>query len=324
METDYYKVLGVQRDASQAEIQQAYRSLAKKYHPDVNPNDKSAARKFQEVQTAFDVLNDPKKRELYDRYGSAFDYAGQAGPTAGGAGGDLYGQGSEDIDLSQFFGERFGGDPRFGGFTDVFEQLRRANEGSRRRTRTHGFAGAPAGGDLHHTIEIPFRSAVTGDAVEISLRRASGKTETLKVKIPAGIDDDKKIRLRGQGEQDPFTGTQGDLLITVKVAAHPFFTRSGNDLFVKVPVSIGEAALGAKVDVPAPGGTVSVRVPAGSTSGTKLRVRGQGVAPAGQPPGDLYAELVVVLPKEMDEPSRNLLRDFEERNKFNPRSELRW
>lgn len=324
METDYYKVLGVRRDASQAEIQQAYRSLAKKYHPDVNPNDKTAAKKFQEVQAAFDVLNDAKKRELYDRYGSAFEYAGQAGPGGAAGGGDFSGQGFEDVDMSQFFGERFGGDPRFGGFADVFEQLRRSGEGSRRRTRTHSFGGAPAGGDLHHAIEIPFRSAVTGDSVEISLRRPSGKTETLKVKIPAGIEDGKKIRLRGQGEEDPFTGTQGDLLITVKVAAHPFFTRSGRDLFVKVPVTVGEAALGAKIDVPAPGGTVSVRVPAGSTRGTKLRVRGQGVSTAGEKPGDLYAELVVVLPKEMDDASRQLLREFEERNAFNPRQDLRW
>jgi DnaJ-class molecular chaperone len=324
MADDYYKTLGVARDASQADIQKAYRKLARKYHPDMNPDDKTAKQKFQELQKAFDVLNDPNKREQYDRYGSAFESMGQGGPRPGGGGfhpGAAGGASYEDIDLGQFFGERFGGDPS--SFGDIFNQFRRAGGGAGAGRRT----AARQGEDLTAELTIPFQTAVLGGEAQVTVRRGDGQVETLAVKIPAGIDEGKKIRLRGRGEQVK-RGPAGDLLITVHVAAHPFFHRRGNNLELTIPVTLAEAALGAKVEVPTPKGTIALRVPPGTSSGTKLRVKGHGVAPARGEPGDLYAEVEIVLPKAIDAESQELIRQLDAR--FNqsagggPRRELRW
>ena len=276
MAKDYYETLGVPRNASQAAIQKAYRELARKYHPDMNPGDKTAKKKFQEVQAAFDVLNDPQKREMYDRYGSAFETMGAGGPRGGapwgaGPGG---GFGFEDVDLSELFGERVGVGPG-GGFGDIFNQFRRAAGSSRSRTAGSRRRGA----DLHDEVRIPFATSITGGEVRLEVRRPSGKAESIAVKIPAGIEDGKKIRLRGQGQPAPGTGTPGDVLLTVHVAPHPCFQRRGNHLHVKVPVTLPEAVLGAKVDVPTPRGAVSLKVPPGTSSGTKLRIKGHGVVP---------------------------------------------
>ena len=198
MEKDYYNILGVPRSASQAEIQKAYRELARKYHPDMNPDDKTAKTKFQELQTAFEVLNNPEKREMYDRYGSAFD--GREGgdprgaytwswPPGGGMppGGGPGGFNFEDIDLSQFLGEKFGQETP-GGMGDIFSHFRRTAGRSRKP------AAAPQkGGDLHQELEIPFNMSIIGGEVEISIQRPRGKTENLSVKIPPGIEDGKKI-----------------------------------------------------------------------------------------------------------------------------------
>lgn len=334
MAKDYYKTLGVRRDASQAEIQKAYRELARKYHPDLNPDDKTAKRKFQEVQAAFDVLNNPEKRELYDRYGSSFETMGPGGP--GGAytgsswgrsagGGPAGGFRFEDVDLGDFFGERFGGGaggPGGAGFADVFQQFRQAGARPRR-----GQAARPQrGADIVHELRVPFSTSITGGEAQVTIRRQSGKVETLEVKIPAGIEDGKKMRLRGQGEPAPPGGKPGDILLTIRVAPHACFQRRGNDLVVKVPVTLAEAALGAKVDVPTPKGTVSLRVPAETSSGTRLRVKGYGVAPKQDaPPGDLLAEVQIVLPKELDESSREMIRKIDEQSPHqDPRAELRW
>lgn len=326
MEEDYYKILNVQRNASQAEIQKAYRELARKYHPDLNPDDKTAKEKFQKVQTAFDVLNDPSKRELYDRYGSSFAQAGAAGGPGGfhpgggtwrattGAGG------FEDIDLSQFFGERYGEDP-IGGFGDIFSQFRRARTGDRARNRARS---RERGADIATDLEIPFRTAVTGGEAQIRVQRPGGRIETISVKIPAGIEDGKKIRLRGQGEPGPGGGPPGDILITTRVGTHPWFQRRGNDLHVRVPVTLAEAARGAKVDVPTPHGTVSIRVPPGTSSGTKLRVRGQGVKPAHGSPGDLYAEVQIALPKQLDDETLSQIEAIDARHPLEPRKDLKW
>lgn len=321
---DYYKTLGLKRDASQAEIQKAYRDLAKKYHPDRNPGDKQAAKKFQAVQAAFEVLNDPEKREMYDRYGSSFGAHGPGGPQgartyAGGPGGGFGGFNVEDIDLSQLFGDRFGGGGG-GGFEDL---LRQFNRGARRRGRGGG-STRQRGGDLQHELHVPFTSAVVGGSAEISVQRGSGQVETLAVKIPAGIEDGKKIRLRGQGEPGPEGGPAGDILLTVRVDPHPHFERRGNNLLVRVPVTLTEAALGAKIDVPSPNGTVSVRVPPGSSSGAKLRVKGLGCAPQGQPAGDLLVEVQIVLPKSLDESAREAISKLNLKYPSDPRAKLRW
>lgn len=317
MEEDYYKILGVKRDVSQKEIQRAYRELARKHHPDMNPHDKQAKEKFQRIQQAYDVLNDPEKRELYDRYGSSFQSAGAgAGPrwTHQGPGGGGAGAGGafEEFDFSQLFGGR-GAE----GFADIFRQF----SGGRAQGRR---SGTPRGQDLEHTVEIPFQTAVTGGELTLQLRRPDGQVESLGVKIPVGIDDGKKIRLRGKGEPGPRGGKPGDLLLTVQVAPHPHFRRRGHDLEVTVPVSLGEAALGAKIDVPTPRGVITLTVPRGSSSGRRLRAKGQGVAPPKGPAGDLYAELRIVLPERIDNETAEQIRAFETRHPLHPRAELRW
>jgi DnaJ-class molecular chaperone len=323
MAEDYYKTLGVGRDASAADIQKAYRKLARQYHPDLNPDDKAAKSKFQEVQRAFDVLNDASKRELYDRYGSSFESMGAAAGPRGGRAAWGSAPGGEDIDFSQLFGERYGGDDPTGTFADIFSQFRRAGG----RSRRSGPEPAARGADMTAELQIPFQTAAGGGEAQISLRRQSGQVDTISVKIPAGIDEGKKIRLRGQGERVP-GGTAGDILITIHVAPHPWFTRRGNDLEVRVPVTLSEAALGAKVDVPTPRGTIALRVPEGTSSGKKLRVKGHGVAPKNGEPGDLYAEIQIVLPAPLDDACVEMIKKLEEHAKQahpqDPRRELKW
>jgi DnaJ-class molecular chaperone len=313
MEDDYYKVLGVKRDASQKEIQRAYRDLARKLHPDMNPGDKKAKEKFQRVQQAYDVLNDAEKREMYDRYGSSFQSAGgggggprQANPFAGGAG-------FEEFDFSQLFGGR---PPE--GYADIFRQFTGGRGQGRRRS-------APQrGADLQHELEVPFRTAITGGEVALHVRRPDGRTESITVKIPAGIEDGKKIRLREQGDADPAGGPNGDLLITVHVAPHPCYQRRGNDLIVTVPVTLAEAAAGAKVDVPTPKGVITLTVPPNSSSGRRLRAKGLGIAPAKGPTGDLFAELRIMLPKQFDDAALEQIRELDQKYPLQPRTELQW
>lgn len=321
MSKDYYKVLGVTRNASQEEIKKAYRDLARKYHPDLNPDDKTAKSKFQEVQGAYDVLSDPQKREMYDRYGSSFETMG-GGPRPGGPWGGSPGGGFsfEDIDFSQFFGERFGaGGGGSGGFEDVFSQF--AQGAGRARKSQAG--GRRRGSDLRHEITVPFATAIQGGEVQLSVAHPSGQAETLSVRIPPGIEDGKKIRLRGQGEPAPRGGPAGDLILTVHVAPHPCFRRSGKHLHITLPVTLAEAALGAKVDVPTPQGTVALKVPPCTSSGSKLRVKARGV-PSKDGPGDLIAEIQIVLPKQIDEQTRTAIERWTQQGSENPRAKLRW
>ncbi len=319
MADDYYATLGVSRGASADEIRKAYRKLARKHHPDLNPDDPKAKAKFQEVQKAFDVLNDPKKREMFDRYGSAYESMGAGGPGPrpwpGGAGGPGAGGQPFEVDLEGLFGGGGGG-----GFADLFRQFgQRGKAGASRRE------AAPArGADLEHELTVPFATAVLGGEAQIGVRRGDGRTETLQVKIPAGIDDGKKIRLRGQGEPGPSGGPAGDILIRVVVAPHPHFRRDGKNLQVDVPITLAEALRGAKIDVPTPHGTITVTVPPGASSGKKLRVKGHGVKPSSGPPGDLFAELEIVLPKTLSEDDRDALTRIAEKYADNPRAHLHW
>ncbi|MEE8450473.1 MAG: J domain-containing protein [Thermoguttaceae bacterium] len=331
MAEDYYAILGVRHDASQAEIQKAYRELARKSHPDLNPDDKEAKSRFQQIQVAFDVLNDPEKRELYDRYGSSFETMQGGGPQGGPSWGGGFGGGPggaqfQEFDFSQIFGGPGGGETG-GGFGDIFSQFRRGGSTSRSGASRSGASRSRSprrGQDIGHELQIAFNTSITGGEVQITVQRQTGKTETISVKIPAGIEDGKKIRIRGQGEPPPGRGTPGDILLTIRVAPHPCFQRRGNHLHVKVPVTLAEAALGAKVDVPAPAGTVTLKIPEGTSSGAKLRVKGHGVRPKDGKAGDLLAEIQIVLPKKFNDDERALIEQLQQRHPLDPRADLKW
>ena len=171
---------------------------------------------------------------------------------------------------------------------------------------------------------MPFATAVLGGEAALTLRRQNGELETIRVKIPAGIDDGKKIRLRGQGEPGMGDAPAGDILLTIHVSPHPYFRRSGNRLDVRVPITLAEAALGAKIDVPTPHGTIALTVPPNTSSGKRLRIKGHGVRPANQPPGDLFAEVQIVLPENLSAEEREQLAEISNRYPHWPRTELRW
>ncbi|WP_145249199.1 DnaJ C-terminal domain-containing protein [Aeoliella mucimassa] len=317
MAADPYQTLGVNRKATQEEINKAYRDLARKYHPDLHPDDESAKKKFQDVQAAFDILNDEKKRKMYDRYGAGFEQMGAGGAGPQGWPGSAARGGQYDFDFNELFGGGGGAPGMGGGFADLFRNFSRGAQGTAQ-------PDVKRGQDLEYDLTIPFATAVKGGEASVSLRRGStGKNETISVKIPAGIEDGKKIRLRGQGEPGHM-GLPGDLLIKVRVAPHPYFKRSGKRLDIQLPVKLAEAVEGAKIDVPTPHGTVTISIPPGTSSGKKLRLRGQGVKPASGEPGDLYAEVQIILPDNMTEEERTKIAAIVQRDQRNPRADLRW
>lgn len=315
MAVDYYQTLGVPRTASAEEIRKAYRELARKYHPDLHPDDAAAKEKFKQVQTAFDVLNDQSKREMYDRYGSAFEGVGAGGPGGGrgpfpGGGGF---PGGGEIDLESLFGG--------GGFGDLF------GGGATRPRGRRGRPARAAGDDVTARIDIPFKLAIDGGKTDVRLDR-DGKTETISVTIPQGLPDGARMRLRGQGLPGSGGGPAGDLLLDVHVEQHPAYRRTGDTLEVTLPVTISEAIQGAKVDLPTPWGTIALKVPPGTSGGRKLRAAGMGVRHANGSKGDLVAEVQIVLPDEADAPAREALlaaaQAAEQAAKTGPRMALRW
>jgi DnaJ-class molecular chaperone len=336
-ERTYYETLGVGRDATPERIKKAYRSLARKHHPDVNPGDKAAEARFKEAQQAYDILGDPEKRKLYDQLGhAAFVAGGATGPRAGAAEWARQ-QGGEDadfIDLSQFFGP--GGNVRFttsgggpgpqaesdpGLFEELFSRFR-GGGGSRTAGGGGGRRAASRGTPTEASLTIPFLTAVKGGETSIAITRPDGRVETLAVKVPPGTRQGSKLRLRGRGDAAP--GQEpGDLLIRVEVEPHPYFTREGQDLFADVPITLGEAVLGARVEVPTLDGPKVIPIPAGTSGGQKLRLRGQGVPAHGnRPVGDLFVVPRIVVPKNVDEQGQRLIREFAELYPGNPREGL--
>jgi DnaJ-class molecular chaperone len=319
---DYYDVLGVPRDATADAIKKAYRTLARKHHPDVNPGDQKAEAKFKEAQQAYDVLSDAEKRALYDRYGqAAFEGMSAPGPRSGASewAAREAGPGFE-FDFSEFFGPGAAQRPDAAPGGGIFEELIGRVRGA--RTGRRG-AGPRPGRDLEAQLTIPFVTAVRGGETTIEIERQPGHRETIVVKIPPGVESGAKLRLRGQGQPGGRGAPAGDLFITVTVEPHPWFTRDGRDLAVEVPVTVAEALLGAKVSVPTLSGLKTVTVPQASSSGVKLRLRGQGIPASGsKPAGDLFAVLKIVAPKTIDEPSRHLIAEFAARNPYNPRDGL--
>lgn len=321
---DYYEVLGVARNATPEAIKKAYRGLARKYHPDVNPGDKSAEAKFKEVQHAYDVLSDSDKRSRYDQFGdAAFEGMAAAGPRSGASNFTFhFGEpGYENIDFSQFFGKagRGGATVEEGeehGGAGLFEDLLgRMRSGQKSRSR----AGRP----MEAHLTIPFLTAVRGGETTIDVQRGTGQSETLVVKVPPGVDTGAKLRLKGRGEPGAKGTPAGDLTIVIDVEPHPYFRREGRDLLVDVPISVSEAIVGARIDVPTTDGLKSLTIPAGSSSGLKLRLKGQGVPASGsQPAGDLFVVLKVVVPRRVDDESRRLIEEFARLNPQSPRAGL--
>jgi curved DNA-binding protein len=321
MADDHYQTLGVPRTASAEEIRKAYRELARKYHPDLHPDDESAKEKFKKVQAAFDVLNDPSKREMYDRYGSAFEgvagggpgagWGGAAGPGAGFPGGGF--QGGE-IDLESLFGGA-------GGFGDIFGRAT-GGKAKRSRQRTRQVPGE----DVTARIQIPFRLAIDGGKTDVRVDRG-GTAETISVTIPQGLPDGARMRLRGQGLAGSGGAAAGDLILDVAVEPHAAFRRDGDTLELTLPVTLAEAIEGAKVDVPTPWGTIALRIPPRTSGGRKLRAAGMGVRHANGAKGDLIAEVQIVLPDAADPAALDALLEAAkaaERTATNPRAQLRW
>lgn len=305
---DYYDTLGVSKTASAEEIRKAHKKLARKYHPDVN-KESGASEKFKQVQEAFDVLGDKDKRQQYDRFGTTFPGGGPQGQPWAGAGGggapvdlgDIFG--GQGVDLESLLGGAFGG--AFGGGPA-------GGRGAKRRSR--------AGENFEAEVEIPFQLAVDGGKYELAVDR-DGKRERLSVKIPAGVDNGSVVRLSGQGHPGAGGGPAGDLLVRIRVAPHPYFRREGSDLLVDVPVTMTEAALGAKVEAPTLSeGQVMVTIPPGTSSGAKLRLRGKGVVDLStKQRGDQYVVVKIVVPKNLSERATQLLKELAEVAPESPR-----
>jgi molecular chaperone DnaJ len=380
--TDYYELLGVPRKAAVKDIRAAYRKLARKYHPDLNPGDKSAEEKFKQIQEAYEVLSDAKKRQMYDQFG--FNVPGAPGAPGPGAG---YGGASpEDIHFD-FGGFDFGGGGGQGAgaggaasFKDLFSQFFRG------ATAAQSGQEREPGSDLEYQVEISFAEAMCGTVKKLSFTRldtcnschgagatpgdekvcatcggsghvpqVSGKmrfevtcarcggsghlrtmcrncggegrvqrVETLDVRIPPGAQTGSRVRVAGRGNAGVQGGAPGDLYIITKVAPHPFFDRRGDDLYTVVPITVSEASLGAKVEVPTIDGRAQVRIPPGTDSGKKLRLREKG-APSARHPGkrgDQIVEVQIVVPKPEDERVRNLLKELDKLDHEDPRKDI--
>ncbi len=368
---DYYELLGVPRKATLKEIRQVYRKLARKYHPDLNPGDKSAEEKFKQIQEAYDVLSDSKKRQMYDQFGFyAENYAGGAPPSAGTGPGEVH---------FDFGGFDFGG---AGGasFRDLFSRFFHGTDAEPSATQPQ------AGSDLEYQIQIDFWEAVRGTVKKLTITRldvcsecrgtgslggaqqvctacggsghvtqTSGRmrfnvtcsrcggtgrlrticrvcggegrvrrAETIDVRIPAGVQTGSRVRVPGHGNAGTLGGPPGDLYIITEVQPHAFFERRGDDLFTVVPITVSEATLGAKIEVPTMDGRALLRIPPGTNSGQKFRLREKGVPLARNPGhrGDQYVEVQVVVPKPVDERVRNLLRELGKLAPEDPRRDL--
>ncbi len=317
---DYYKILGVSKTATKEEIKKAYRSLARKYHPDLNPDNKNAEEKFKEVQEAHEVLSDEEKRKTYDMFGSAEFRPG--GRTTWKRADDT-GQAYEYSYSAQ----------DFSGFEDIFRDLfGSAGEGRPGRGRGETFRDifstvtkerGSRGRDLEYQIEIDFDTAIRGGVRDLSISRQKQEgveTEKLSVRIPAGVDNGSRIRVQGKGEGG---GAKGDLYLRVKVKPHPLYTRKGDDIYLEVPVTVYEAALGKKIEIPTIDGTAEMTIPPGVQSGTRLRLKGKGVTNLKtKVRGDQYIEIRIAMPDKISEEDRKKYEELEKSHPYNPRAKL--
>lgn len=388
---DYYLTLGVKKDATADEIKKAYRRLARKYHPDVNPNDKSSEDKFKKITEAYDVLSDEKKRKIFDRFGYYSDNLSEAdarNPFAGSTGRGGSGSansGAAGFDFSGFnFEDGAGTSSSSGGFSDIFENL----FGRNAKTQAPREAEIPRaqpqkGSDIEMPLALSFEESVGGLTTNLVVNRSetcarcngagdnggtpvvcttcsgigqvkklggrmefaqvcpdcsgtgkrrppcpicSGKgvtpkTETVKVSIPAGVDTGSRVRVSGKGQAGRLGGASGDLFILTRVGDHKFFKRKGDNIYVTVPITVPEAALGAKIEVPTVEGKALLKIPSNTQSGQKFKLGGRGFPSLRNQElrGDQFVEVQISLPKVISEETKELLRQFEQVNKENPR-----
>jgi curved DNA-binding protein len=294
---DYYDVLGVARDASQDDIRRAYRKLAREYHPDLN-RESDAEERFKEVGEAYEVLSDPDKRERYDRLGA--QWRAREGPTGGGNFEDFFDRQGFGDDVRVEFGD--------GGFSEFFERL----FGDASATRA---SGPLRGLDREAVLDLSLEDAVAGGRRRLTLEDA----HSIDVNIPAGVREGQRIRLAGQGAAGRDGGPSGDLYLRVRLKHHPIFRRRGDDLDLDLSVAPWEAALGATVPVATLTGTAKVRVPAGSSTGRRLRLRGRGLPKQGGGHGDLHAIVRIAVPKHLSEQERDLFEKLADVSEFDPR-----
>jgi curved DNA-binding protein len=339
---DYYDVLGVKRGASDNEIKQAYRKLARKFHPDLNPGDKVAEEKFKELQEAYDVLSDPENRKLYDQYGENWRAvkAGAAAPPPGWegahrstrrAGPQAGGYDFGDFDFGSFRSEGAGG-------FDIFEEMfGRAGRGRGRRSGR--------GADIEAELELSLEEAHRGGRRTLEMQmaepcptcggtgltdgkpcetcRGSGqvvKPKAIEVNIPPGVRDGSTIRLAGQGGTGSNGSEPGDLYLHVRLRPHPVFTVKGDDLEVELPIAPWEAVLGARVEAPTIDGKVELKIPPGAKSGQRLRLRNQGLNKRKGGRGDEYVRLKIVVPKDVSPEERRVYEELQRISRFQPRS----
>lgn len=327
MAEDLYAILGVKRDAEADTLKKAYRKLAKDLHPDKNPGNAKAESRFKSVNHAFEVLSDPKKRVLYDEFGEeglrdGFDaervraykqWGGARGGGGGGFGGVPNGDGGwgQSVNLEDLFGGAARGGAAGGG--DVFGDLFGRARGGRQR-------GAMKGADHESEVTIDLASAVRGTTMDLRLQ---GAANPVTVRIPAGATQGSRVRIAGQGAASPNGGPSGDLILLIHVEHHPFFRLEDDDLHLDLPITIAEAYFGAKVKVPTIDGSVQLKVPERTQSGSRLRLRGKGVTKKGKPAGDLYVHFQVRVPTDASPDLNELMEKLGEFQKDDPRADVK-
>lgn len=383
---DYYKILGIKKDAKADEVKKSYRRLARKFHPDVNPNDKSAEDKFKEVQEAYDVLSDDKKRKIFDRFGYYNDNLSAESPYGAGASSSRGGAGAAGFDFSGFdFGQSSSSSGAGGSsFRDIFSDLFGGAGAAGARPEPEPPRAMPKKGrDIEIPLALSFEEAVTGLTTNITVNRSeqcsrcmgagdiggpvvtcstckgtgqvsrtggrlqfsqncpdcqgtgrrrepcslchgkgvTPKSEQVKVRIPPGVDTGSRVRVPKKGHGGRLGAEPGDLFILTNVGKHRFLERKGDNIYITVPVTVSEAALGAKIEVPTVEGKAQLRIPAGTESGQKFRLRERGFPSLRNPKlrGDQFIEVKIALPRVISEETKEVLRQFEKLNPENPR-----